>query len=177
MIFILLNDLLNYLQEEIPDRTFQLNYLPGRDVVNQNDSDSIYITLLNISEDVSSKIPYVYHQDINNKFSRQNPPLILDLSIMISSFFKHYDEGLKAISAVINKLASKTKFKTENSTFTISLYNISMEQNSNLWQALSTNVLPNVVYKIRYIPVNPELNLEADLTGEVVEVNVKTKKL
>ena len=87
MIFILLNDLLNYLKEEIPDRTFQLNYLPGRDVVNQTEGDSIYITLLNISEDVSSKIPYVYHQDTNNKFSRQNPPLIfLDSLKTLSGF-------------------------------------------------------------------------------------------
>ena len=141
MIFYLLDGLRLHLQTEIPDRNFQLNYLPGRDVVNSTPEDSIYITLLNISEDVSSKIPYVYHQDANNRFSRQNPPLILDLSIMISSFFKHYDEGLKAISEVIKKLASKQRFTIGNFTFTVSMYNISMEQNSNLWQALSTNVL------------------------------------
>lgn len=177
MIFIILDNLRSYLQSQIPDRTFQLNYLPGRDVVNQTDGESIFITLLNISEDVSSKIPYVYHQDQNNKFSRQNPPLILELSIIISSFFKQYDEGLKAISAVINKLASKRKFLIQDTSYTISMYNISMEQNSNLWQALSTNVLPNVVYKIRYISVDPDLNEAADLAGEVVEINVKTSKL
>ena len=177
MIFILLNDLLSYLINEIPDRSFQLNYLPGRDVVNQNEGDSIFITLLNISEDVSAKVPYVYHQDENNKYSRQNPPLILDLCIMISSFFKHYEEGLKAISEVIQKMASKKKFTVGNVTYTVAMYNISMEQNSSLWQALSTNVLPNVVYKIRFISVEPAFNPDADLAGEITEVNVKTSRL
>lgn len=174
MIFKILDDLVNHLGTEIPDRSFQLNYLPGRDVISQNTSDSIYITLLSISEDVSAKIPYVYKQDIDLKLTKQNAPIFLDLCILISSFFTQYTEGLKAISEVIQKLSDKSKFKNKDIEYNITLYNISMEQNSNLWQALSTNVLPNVIYKIRCVHITPEVDKDKEATGEVNSINIKT---
>lgn len=176
MIYLLLNHLKTHLHQAFSDYTFYLNYLPGRDAVNQHQSDGIYITLLNITEDVSAKIPYVYHQHPDRRISKQNPPMVLDLNIMISAFFKEYDEGLKAISRVIQKLANTNKFKTDNMEYTIGMYNISMEQNNNLWQALSTNVLPNVIYKIRYVSVVPEVDENKDVSGEVVEINIQTEK-
>lgn len=174
MIFKILDDLLNYLETEIPDRAFQLNYLPGRDVITQSTSDAMYITLLSISEDVSSKIPYVYKQDSDLRFTKQNAPVFLDLCILISSFFTQYTEGLKAISEVIQKLANKNKFKTNEVEYNVSLYNITMEQNSNLWQALSTNVLPNVIYKIRCAHIIPETDPDKEPAGEVNVINIKT---
>ncbi len=178
MIFALLENLRLHLENELAADgiTFQLNYLPGRDVVNQINEDSIYITLLSISEDVSAKIPYVYHQNTENQYTRQNPPLVLDLSVMISSFFKNYTEGLKAISKVIQKLSDKKKFISNNLEYTTALYNISMEQSSNLWQALSTNILPNIIYKIRYIHIIPDVDENRDKFGEVVEIHLKTNK-
>lgn len=174
MIFKILDDLVNYLENEIPDRTFQLNYLPGRDVISQSTSDSIYITLLSISEDVSSKIPYVYKQDVDLKLTKQNAPIFLDLCILISSFFTQYTEGLKAISEVIQKISDKNRFKTNELEYNITLYNISMEQNSNLWQALSTNVLPNVIYKVRCVHIIPAADSDREATAEVNSVNIKT---
>ena len=160
MIFKVLNDLRSYLQTELPDRKFQLNYLPGRDAVTTNQENSIYLTLLNISEDASSKIPYPYQHDANRGFSHPSPPVVLELIVMISSFYQNYDEGLRAISEVISKLNSKLnskrKFSFENLTYTISLYPISMEENSSLWQALATNILPNTLYKVRFISEIPE---------------------
>ena len=156
MIFDTLNDLRSYLQTELPDRKFQLNYLPGRDAVTTDQENSIYLTLLNISEDASAKIAYPYQQDGNRIFSNPTPALALELIVMISSFYQNYDAGLKAISDVIIKLNSKQKFSLENLNYTISLYPISIEENSNLWQAISTNILPNVIYKVRFLSENPE---------------------
>ena len=157
MIFIVLNDLRSYLQTELPDRKFQLNYLPGRDAVSAAQENSIYLTLLNIAEDASSKIPYTYHQEDISRLSRQIPPSVLDLTVMISSFYQNYEDGLKAISEVISKLNLKRKFSFQNSTYTISIYPISMQENSDLWQALSTNILPKVIYKIRFLSEIPDL--------------------
>lgn len=156
MIFDTLNDLRSYLQTQLPDRKFQLNYLPGRDAVTTDQENSIYLTLLNISEDASAKIAYPYQQDGNRKLSHPTPALALELIVMISAFYQNYDAGLKAISDVIIKLKSKQKFSLENLTYTISLYPISIEENSNLWQAISTNILPNVIYKVRFLSEYPE---------------------
>jgi len=83
--------------------------LPGRDAAAQNVADGIYITLLTINENPYVKVPFVYAPNAENKITKQDPPIILELGIMISAYYKDYIESLKAISKVIQKLADKRK--------------------------------------------------------------------
>lgn len=145
MIHLLLNHLCSYLEQSIDDSSFFVGYLPGRDAAAQNVADGIYITLLTINENPYVKVPFVYAPNAENKITKQDPPIILELGIMISAYYKDYIESLKAISKVIQKLADKRKFVTQEFSFTLEMFNLSMDQSNNLWQALSTNVLPNVM--------------------------------
>jgi|SRR5690606_7436345 hypothetical protein len=176
MIHHLLNHLCSYLEDNIEDCSFYVGYLPGRDAAAQNVDDGVYITLLAITEDVAAKIPFVYAQDVNRKISKQDPPIILELSVMVSAYFKTYTESLKAISKVIQKLADKKKFITDDFSYSLAMYNMTMDQSNNLWQALSTNVLPNVIYKIRHVNVLPDFDENAEITTEVVELTVNTQR-
>lgn len=174
MINLLLNHLCSYLEQNIEDCSFFVGYLPGRDAVAQKTEHGVYITLLTITEDVAAKIPFVYAQDSDRKITKQDPPIILELGIMVSAYLQDYIESLKAISKVIQKLADKKKFVTADFTYTLAMYNLTMDQSNNLWQALSTNVLPNVMYKIRHVHVQPELDENADASPEVIELTIKT---
>ena len=176
MIHLLLNHLSSYLEDNIEDGAFIVGYLPGRDPVAQNVADGVYITLLSITEDVAAKIPFVYAQDVNRNISKQDPPIILELCVMISAYFKDYGESLKAISKVIQKLADTKKFVTNDFSYSLAMYNMTMDQSNNLWQALSTNVLPNVIYKIRHVNILPDFDENSDETTEVVELTVNTKR-
>lgn len=167
----------SYLEQNIDDCSFIVGYLPGKDANPGSSSDGIYIMVLTITEDVSSKIPFVYTQDLTDKsIPKQDSPIILELSIMISVYLKNYSEGLKAISKVIQKLADMSRFVTLDFSFSLSMYNMTMDQSYNLWQALSTTVLPNVVYKLRHVYVQPDIDENAESTPQVVELTINTKK-
>lgn len=149
MIDLILNHLKSYLEQNIKDCSFFVGNLPRRDAIVQNAEHGVYITLLTISEDTAARSTYKNSQSNNRESTRQKPPIILELTIMISAFLEEYIESLKAIS--IHKLSDKSKFKLEEFNYSVTMYNLSMDQSTNLWQALSTNILPNVIYKIRYI--------------------------
>lgn len=177
MIHLLLNHLCSYLEQNIVDSSFFVGYLPGRDAVaNQNVEDGVYLTLLTINENSYAKNPFVYSRNANNQITKQDPPIILELGIMISAYYRDYVESLKAISKVIQKLADKRMFQTDDFSFTLEMYNLSMDQSNNLWQALSTNVLPNVMYKIRHVHIVPDFDANVEASPEVVELTINTKK-
>ena len=177
MIHLLLDHLRSYLEQNIDECSFVVGYLPGRDPIAQNVEDSVFITLLTITENPYVKVPFVYTHDANNRITKQDPPIILELGIMISAYYKDYVESLKAISKVIQKLADKRKFQTEEYSFSMEMYNLTMDQSNNLWQALSTNLLPNVMYKLRHVHVEPDYNNNADVSTEVEELTINTKRI
>ncbi|KEY19080.1 Pvc16 family protein [Kaistella antarctica] len=152
MIFLLLNDLLHYLQANIPERTFELNSLPDRNITYQCELDCIHITLLNVAEDSSSRIPYTRPQPGAVTYRPENPPVNLNLNLIISCSFKQYGESLKALSEVITTINSKQVFITEKFKYTVTLQSLTIDQNIQLWSAFSAGILPNVIYKIRSVP-------------------------
>ena len=152
MIFLLLNDLLHYLQAKIPERTFELNSLPNRNTTHQSELDCIHISLLNVAEDSSSRIPYTRPQPEAVTYRPENPPVNLNLNLIISCSFNQYSEGLKALSEVITTINSKQVFITEKFKYTVTLQSLTIDQNIHLWNVFSAGILPNVIYKIRAVP-------------------------
>jgi hypothetical protein len=82
------------LEDNIEDCFFCVGYLPSRDAFAQNVDDGVYITLLAIMEDVAVKNSFVDYRDINRNVSKQNPPIILELGVMVSAYFETYTESL-----------------------------------------------------------------------------------
>lgn len=173
MIYTVLKDLKEKMESKI-NISIYLNYLPTKDMGHQIQADGIYITLLNINEEVSAKVPYFNHQNNQKKYSKQNTPIALDLYIMISAYYADYTESLKGISKAIQFFANKNDFAKADFKYSLNLYNISLDQNNNLWQALSSNVLPHVIYKLRTVIITPEINASTEVTSEVTGITLKT---
>jgi hypothetical protein len=189
-------DFLNKYLSEVKDKndtkifegvTIINNYLPGKSGKPGDGTLELYLTLLNIQEELSNKNPYQYKrksvEPLPDSFEQMNPEIILNLIIMFSGFSSVYSESLKSISKVINVFANKNVFNENDINFYVQdsgisklileLYNLSLDQNNSLWQAMATNVLPHVIYKVRTITIIPEKVVSS--TSEVLKVSINSK--
>ncbi len=164
------------------------NYLPLKTGAPNSATNELFITLLNIEEERSNKNPNIYQRKAGtDTFLEYNPEIILNLYVMFSGFSAIYTESLKNISRVITAFANKNVF-TENDIrvmlnineksvlipekLILDLHNISLDQNNSLWQAMGTNVLPHVIYRVRTITIIP-ITKTGEIT-EVTEININT---
>ncbi len=167
------------------------SYLPSKTNNPVGEGNKIYITLLNIEEERTSKTPYRYEKvGIENpaKFKLLNPELSLNLYVMISGT-GDYDEALKNISKVITVFANKNDFKSAEinaqlespddknkiEELWLDIQNISLDQSNNLWQALANNILPHIIYKIRTIAIIPDLAIGGAIETRTLELEVQHK--
>jgi hypothetical protein len=166
--------------------TIESSYLPQKGEVPPDGTISLYITLLNIEEERSNKNPNRYERSSGPKGIKEfNPEIVLNLYIMFSGYCSDYSESLKIISKVITVFADKSAFlKDEIQTripesklekLILDLHNISLDQNNSLWQAMATNVLPHVIYKVRAISIVP--TAEVGEKTEVTEININAENL
>lgn len=173
MIFDILSDIKKTLSDSTVASGCFLSFIPSKD--GKNTDFGVYITLLNLNENTANKIPYSYKKNNADQYQTRNPSLQLDLYIMISAYNDYYDESLKSIGKVIQAFVNNYHFRLAggNIEYSLQMVNLSMEQNNNLWQALSNNILPHVIYKVRSIIVDPETVTEPAY-GAVSEIGLKT---
>ncbi|RRB07753.1 DUF4255 domain-containing protein [Larkinella rosea] len=168
-----------------------LKYLPSKTTDLEDASSNIFITLLSIEEERSTKSPYRYERKTDVSPARINiinSELALNLYLMISSS-GDYVEALKNISKVIATFANKNSFEKADfeavllegddidplSQLSLDIQNFSLDQTNNLWQALANNIIPHIIYKVRIVAITP--TLPQATTREVREINVETKTL
>lgn len=126
--------------------------------------------LINIAEETTSKnLPHVIKEP-NGQVKRVNPEVRLNLHVMFAARRQNdvaYTEGLKDISNVISFFQGKRVFTPENSpalppglkNLVFDMRTIALEDQSYLWGALTTSYLPSVVYKVRLISINDDVQL------------------
>lgn len=176
--------------------TIELAPVPSREQVQtQNDSTEkvLYISLLNVEEDRTHKDPYSIKRNtaVNPAMNTQlNPEMRFYLYVMFTSYCaSDYKTSLNAITSVITAFANQNYFSGNDLTapwtsgysgqfsdsfsqLAVDLYTISLDQSSNMWQAMSSNILPNVIYKIRMLSIVPTLTVNQ--AGDVRDVNLNT---
>lgn len=133
----------------------------------------VVITLLNVEEEWTLKNSPAA-KVINNKTEYRNPPVNLNVYIIIAANCSGYDTSLSSISRTIEFFQSKKIFTSSNTVynrsnpsaqpldnfkFIVELYTPGFEILNHIWGTLGGRQLPSVVYKIQIIQLERDKKL------------------
>jgi hypothetical protein len=153
------------------------------------------ITLMNIEEDRALKDQRVSVKNMFGDIETRNPDIYLNLYVLISANFNSaetesptldYLEGLKRLSQVIAFFQGKNVFTQANSPLlatidknierlSAELFSFNFEQMNHFWSIIGHSYLPSVLYKIRVITVQENVQLVPDGLVENILLNTKTR--
>lgn len=135
--------------------------------------DKVVMSLLNIEEETVMKNSPHFHIT-GNKTEYKNPPVNLNLYLLISGNCDSYDKSLRSISKIIEFFQGKNVFTSGNTVykrnnpsfdvldffkFNLELYTPSFEQLNNIWGTFGGRQLPSVIYKIQLIEIERDKKL------------------
>ena len=148
--------------------------------------NKIHLTLVNIEEEKTLKNQNYYRKvsPDNDFHSVINPEIKLNLYILISAQFEtnNYSEALKQISYIITIFQGKNVFNQTDltvdaqplETLIVDLYSQTIEQINGLWQAMGSNPVPAVMYKVRLLIMQDDKIL--DQSPEVKGIGIELVK-
>ena len=139
----------------------------------------VVLTLIKLEEETTLKNTSNYKIK-NGKTEYRNPPVHLNLYLLISANCDTYDKSLRSISKVIQFFQGKKLFTSTNTVynrtnvafdvfdyfkFILELYTPSFEELNQVWGTLGGRQLPSVIYRIQLIQLEQDKKL---LTSEVI---------
>ena len=150
-----------------------------------NSKNKVVMTLVNIREEKTLKnAPNYRRNDATLKTEYFNPPVFLNLYLLVAACQDDYTNALIYLSRIASFFQSKNVFTHSNTvpvagptlvadnekmeTFKIilDLYSPSFEEQNHIWGTLGGKQLPSLVYVARLIEVTPK---KLTATGGVVE--------
>lgn len=145
-------------------------------------TNKIFISLINISEETSMKNNPDYTSIRNNLVSYKNPPVNVNLYIMITSFMTNYENALIYLSHAITFFQGKYSFNLKNSTteveglpddfhIILDMFNLGFEQLNYVWSTFGGKQHPFVCYKVRLLKIERESTSE--MNGVISEIMVE----
>lgn len=143
----------------------------------------VIITLVNLEEE--STLRNLPHYKVIDKKTTEyrNPPVNMNIYLLVSANCNTYTNSLRAISKTIEFFQGKKVFTSENTTYEekedfdvlgsfkliVELYAASFEQLNHVWGTLGGRQLPSVIYQIQLIEIDRK---DPPVTGPVIlEVN------
>lgn len=135
----------------------------------------VVLTLVKIDEETTLRNSANY-KITNNKTEYQNPPVHLNLYLLISANCETYDKSLQSISKVIQFFQGRKVFNSTNTVynrnnvafdvleqfrFVLELYTPTFEELNNVWGTLGGRQLPAVMYRIQLIEISSDQILES----------------
>lgn len=135
----------------------------------------VVITLLNLEEESTLKNA-PHHLKSGDKTYVKNPPIHLNIFMLISANCETYDKSLRSISKTIEFFQGKKLFTSSNTVydrnnvsfdvlshfrFRVELYTPSFEELNHVWGTLGGRQLPSVIYKIQLIRIEHDKKLSA----------------
>jgi hypothetical protein len=130
----------------------------------------VILTLINLEEETTLKnIPNYKVRE--GKTEYKNPPVNLNLFILISANCDTYDKSLRSISKIIQFFQGKKTFTSSNTVynrtnvafdvldyfkFIMELYTPSFEELNYVWGTLGGRQLPSVIYKVQLIKIEQD---------------------
>jgi hypothetical protein len=163
MIDIALKFLKDYLNAQMPPGNVVLgNITKDSDII----PDKIHLSLLHIEEEkIGKDVNHLRRLTPNDTFYTMiNPEIRLNLYVLFTYQYtgKNYDEALKQLSKVVTVLQGKNVFSKPDfmkveyeplDQIVLDLYTQTIDQNSNMWQALGEKLSPSILYKLRVIGI------------------------
>jgi len=152
--------------------------------------DVLDFSMVNIREDKTLKnLPNQVRNDVTLRVSYENPPVFLDLHILIVATHSNYANALLMLSRAIRFLQFRNVFdqdsvsptsltknapaneldQLETFKLTFDLYSPTMEEVNHLWGTLGGKQYPFVLYSLRMLELKfKAIQAEAGLITEVV---------
>jgi len=140
-----------------------------------NVEDKVVISLVNLDEESTLKnTPHFKLKD--NQTEYQNPPVNMNLYILISANRNSYDKSLRSISKTVEFFQGKNLFTSSNTVynrnnvafdvldyfkFNVQLYTPGFEQLNNIWGTLGGRQLPSVIYKVQIVQIKRDKKLSS----------------
>ncbi|HEY8916004.1 MAG TPA: DUF4255 domain-containing protein [Chitinophaga sp.] len=158
--------------------------------LNVTDTSHVTIMMAGVEEERrEGKRPYYVPTD-DKQFMRLNPPVELDLLVLFIAHNGHYETALRDLSDVAsffqaNPVFDQQRYPALNASvtdpvnkpwqlierLTFKLYNLSFEQQNNLWAMLGGKYFPSLVYKMNMLTVFDTKG--KDKTPGIKELNFK----
>ena len=130
-------------------------------------TNKILVSLVNISEETSMKNNPDYMVVRNDMARYGNPPLNLNLFVVVAAVMVNYENALIYLTHAITFFQGKNIFNLKNSTpeieglpddfhLILDLYPLGFEQLNYVWSTLGGKQHPFVCYKVRMLKVERE---------------------
>ena len=150
----------------------------------------VVLTLLNLEEEPALKnLPNFKVKNGTTEY--KNPPVHLNIYLLISANCDKYDKSLRCISKTIQFFQGKKVFTSTNTVynrtnvafdvldyfkFILELHTLSLEELNYVWGTLGGRQLPSVVYKIQLIEIEQDIKLNASgvithIGGDLNDIN------
>lgn len=131
--------------------------------------DGIVMTLVNLEEESTLKNMRAVKQNAVGGIDYLNPPVFLNMYLLICANFTTYTDALHHLSNVVRFFQIQNSFTIGNSPnltepitgeepedlsqikLNLQLYTVTFEQINHLWGALGGRQLPFVMYKVRLV--------------------------
>jgi len=150
----------------------------------------VVLTLLNLEEESTMKNTPNY-KIRDGKTEYKNPPVNLNLYLLISANCDTYDKSLRCISKTIQFFQGKKVFTSTNTVynrtnvafdvldyfkFILELHTLSLEELNYVWGTLGGRQLPSVVYKIQVLEIEQDIKLSTSgvithIGGDLNDIN------
>jgi hypothetical protein len=148
-------------------------------------TNKILVSLLNIAEESTLKNNPDHIRIKNEVAGYGNPPLNLNLFVMVTSFMTNYENALIYLSYALNFFQGKNTFNLKNSTteveglpedfhIILDIYTLSFEQLNYVWSTLGGKQHPFICYKVRMLKMERESTVET--RGIIKEIEIRDKK-
>ncbi len=142
-------------------------------------NNKLVLTLLNLQEETTLKNTPNFKIK-NGKTEYKNPPVHLNLYLLISANCDTYEKSLRSISKTVQFFQGKKVFTSTNTVynrtnvafdvldyfkFILELYTLSLEELNYVWGTLGGRQLPSVIYKIQLLEIEQDIKLS---TSDVI---------
>ena len=138
-----------------------------------NVEDKVVMTLLKLEEESTLKNTPNY-KVLEGQTTYKNPPVNLNMFLLISANCDTYDKSLRSISRVIQFFQGKKVFNSSNTVynrtnvsldvldyfkFIIELYTPGFEELNHVWGTMGGRQLPSVIYKVQIVQIERDKKL------------------
>ncbi len=133
----------------------------------------VVVSLLRIEEEATLK--NTSHYTITeNRTDYKNPPVHLNLYLLISANCETYDKSLYSISKILEYFQGKKVFTSANTIFNrenpemrvaddfrfiVELFTPSFEEMNNIWGTFGGRQMPSVIFKVQLIKIERDKKL------------------
>ncbi|SFD73558.1 Protein of unknown function [Chitinophaga sp. CF118] len=129
--------------------------------------ERIILSMVNIEEEATLKNSTHFYKNAQG-VSYHNPPVYLNLYMLVSAHYKNYEDALSRLSQAIQFFQGKSSFTLKNSPddtllntmqnlddmqLHLEMFSLSFEQLNHLWGALGGKQMPSVLYKVRLVKI------------------------